>query len=57
MKHKKGEYEACQSSLWEDVFHLYELADIVRQSSDPEFADIISRVREGKQILTNIEKN
>ena len=56
MKHKKREYQAFQGSLWEYVFHLYEVADIVRQSSDPEFVDILSRVREGKHTSADIEK-
>ena len=56
MKHKKGEYQALQGSLWENVFHLYELTDIVRQSNNPEFADILVRVGEGKHASTDIKK-
>ena len=32
------------------------MTDIVRQSSDPEFVDILSRVREGKHTSADIEK-
>ena len=53
MKHKKGSYKAFQGSLWEEFFRLYELTDIVRQSSDPEFADILSRVHEGNHTDTS----
>ena len=34
----------------------YELTDIVRQSSDPEFADVLSRVCEGNHTPKDIEK-
>ncbi len=43
---RKGTYEALSGSLWEE-FQLHELVEIVRQSSDPEFAAILNRVREG----------
>ena len=39
-------YKALAPSLWRDVFKLHELFEIVRQSSDPEFANLLSRVRE-----------
>ena len=34
---------------WYRLFKLHELIKIVRQSNDPEFASILSRLREGKQ--------
>ena len=40
---------ALAGNVWERKFKLHELTEIVRQVSDPEFADILSRVREGKQ--------
>ena len=46
---KEGTYEALSGSLWQELFKLHELVEIVRQSSDPEFAQILNRVREGKQ--------
>ena len=42
-------YEALLGNKWKEKFKLYELTDIVRQVSDPEFASILSRIREGKQ--------
>ena len=54
MKHKKGEYQGFQGLLWKDVFHLFELT--VRQNSDSEFADKLSRVGEGKYTSTYIKK-
>jgi len=44
----EGTYEALAGSLWKDLFKLHEIFEIVRQCSDPEFAQILNRVREGK---------
>ena len=55
IKHQ-GEHQAFQGLVLEDVFHLYKLTDIACQSSDPEFADKLSRVREAKQTSTDIKK-
>ena len=52
---RKGTYEALSGSLWEE-FQLHELVEIVRQSSDPEFAAILNRVREGKQTDDDVTK-
>ena len=41
-------YDTFKGCNWE-LFQLYELTDIVRQSSDPKFASILSRIHEGKQ--------
>ena len=51
---KKGSYDALHGSLWQRYFNLFELMEIVRQSSDPDFAKILSRVREGKKTDTDI---
>ena len=48
MKVKKGSYSSFNGWIWED-FQLHELVEIVRQSSDPDFAQLLNRVREGKQ--------
>ena len=32
-----------------EIFQLHELIEIVRQSSDPDFAPLLNRVREGQQ--------
>ena len=48
MKVKKGSYSALNGWLWQD-FLLHELVEIVRQSSDPDFSQLLNRVREGKQ--------
>ena len=48
-KANPGTYAALCPSLWHDLFELHELVEIVRQSSDPEFAEMLNRIREGKQ--------
>ena len=40
---------------WLRLFKLHELTQIMRQCDDPEFADILSRVREGKHTKHDIE--
>ena len=48
MKPSKGSYRSFNGWLWEK-FQLHELVEIVRQSSDPDFAQLLNRVREGQQ--------
>ena len=52
MKVKKGTYASLNGSLWESCL-LHELHEIVRQSSDPEFSQLLNRLLEGKQ--TNMD--
>ena len=49
MKAKTGTYAALHGCLWQDLFQVHELVEIVRQSSDPEFDEMLNRIREGKQ--------
>ena len=46
---KAPTYSALDGNLWRKRFKLVELTKIVRQASDPDYASILSRVREGKQ--------
>ncbi|KAK3100749.1 hypothetical protein FSP39_024640 [Pinctada imbricata] len=46
-------YAALSTSVW-DIFDLFELDEIVRQKGDPEFANLLSRVRIGKQTESDI---
>ncbi|KAK3098765.1 hypothetical protein FSP39_022868 [Pinctada imbricata] len=46
-------YAALSMSVWE-FFYLFELDEIVRQKGDPEFANLLSRVRIGKQTESDI---
>ena len=61
-KHHSSGYEALAPSIWQ-LFHLQELHEIVRQKSDPKFAELLSRVRVGEQTdedmeaLKGLEKN
>ncbi|XP_069125440.1 uncharacterized protein [Argopecten irradians] len=41
-------YSALYGSLWGRHFCLHELTEIVRQKGDPEFAEILSRIRVGQ---------
>ena len=43
MKPSKGSYRSFNGWLWEK-FQLHELVEIVRQSSDPDFAQLLNRV-------------
>lgn len=42
-----SDYSTLVGSLWKKLFKLVELKTIVRQASDPRFAQILSRIREG----------
>lgn len=45
------------TNLWKDLFSFYELIEIMRQRDDLEFAQLLNRLREGKQkIPEDIEK-
>ena len=44
----KRSYSSFNGWVWEK-FQLHELFKIVRQSSDPDFAQLLNRVREGQQ--------
>lgn len=44
------------SNIWTDNFYLYELAEIMRQKDDLEFAELLNRLREGNHSTEDIEK-
>ena len=48
MKPIKGSYRSFNACLWEK-FQLHELVEIVRQSSDPDFAQLLSKIWKGQQ--------
>ena len=48
-------YKTKLDYVWEE-FKLYELDEIVRQSGDPEFAELLNRLREGNHTQADIEK-
>ena len=53
---KKGTHEALSDSLWVKLFKLYEPHQIVRQSGDRVFAQLLNLVREEKHTLDDIEQ-
>ena len=53
---KKRIYEALPGSLWGKLFKIFELHQIVRQSGDPAFTQLLYRVREEKHSLDDISK-
>ena len=53
MKPSKGSYRSFNGELWEK-FQLQELVEIVRQSSYPDFAQLLNRVREGQQTNNDV---
>ena len=52
-KPSKGSYRSFNGWLWEK-FQLHELVEIVQQSSDPDFAQLLNRVREGQQTNSDV---
>ena len=53
MRPSKGSYRSFNEWLWEK-FQLHALVEIVRQSSDPDFAQLLNRVREGQQTNNDV---
>ena len=56
MHTRKGTYKAFNGSLWQELFKLHELVEIVRPSSDPEFAQMLNIIREGKQTTDDLKQ-
>ena len=52
----KGKIESFQGSVWQNKFLLHELTEIVRQINDPEFAEMLSRIREDEHTDEDIEE-
>ena len=50
------DYHALYGSVWKRLFQLYELHEIVIQRSDPEFAQLLSRIRFGEKEPEDIQK-
>ena len=56
MSPHKGCYKAFQGSLWRELFQLHELFQLVRQISDPVYASILSRIRDGTHTNEDLDK-
>ena len=55
-KFKKASYENLTRTLWHEHFKIYELTEIVRQSEDPDYGELLCRVREGKHTKNDLAK-
>ena len=53
LKPSKGSYRSFNGWIWEK-FQLHELVEIVPQSIDPEFAQLLDGAREGQQIDNDV---
>ena len=53
---KSSEYGALAPNLWQELFTMFELDEIMRQRESKEFAQILNRLREGNHTPDDIEK-
>ena len=53
LKPNKGSYRSFNAWLWEK-FQLRELVEIVWQSSDPDFAQLLNRIQKGQQTNNDV---
>ena len=44
-----GEYGSLAPNLWQTYFNMFELTEIMRQKNDTPFAELLNRIREGRQ--------
>jgi len=47
-------YGPIASNTWQDLVGLFELKTIMRQKDDATYAELLNRVREGKQIESDL---
>ena len=55
LKPSKGSYRSFSQWLWEK-FQLHQLVEIVQQNSDPDFAQLPSRVQEDQQTDNDVNQ-
>ena len=53
---KSSEYAALAPNLWQELFTMFELDEIMRQRESKEFAQILNRLREGNHTPDDIVK-
>ena len=51
----KENYGPLAMNLWKDLFQVYELSEIMRQKEDGEFAELLSRLREGSHTKEDVD--
>ena len=49
-----GDYSPLAENLWQALFNMFELTEIMRQKDDAPFAEILNRIREGQQTEQDI---
>ena len=50
-----NDYASLGPNLWQTHFTMFELTEIMRQKDDAEFAQLLNRIREGKQTAGDIK--
>ena len=50
----KTEYGILSPNLWQELFKMFELKEIMRQRESTQFAELLNRLREGKQTNEDI---
>lgn len=53
---KSSEYGALAPNLWQELFTMFELDEIMRQRGSKEFSQILNRLREGNHTPDDIVK-
>ena len=48
------DYASLAPNLWQELFDMFELTEIMRQKDDAVFAQLLNRIREGKQTKEDI---
>ena len=51
---RSGDYSPLAANLWQEFFKMFELTEIMRQKDDAPFAEILNRIREGRQTEKDI---
>ena len=49
-----GNYASLAPNLWQTYFSMFELTEIMRQKNDTQFAELLNRIREGRQTQGDI---
>ena len=49
-----GDYSPLAPNLWQAFFNMFELTEVMRQKDDAPFAEILNRIREGRQTEKDI---
>ena len=47
-------YSTLPTNIWKEYFSMFELTEIMRQKDDKDFAELLNRLREGKQTQDDI---